>query len=40
LPGEWYVVPITATGGIVRTTSVRLLVGGARIYLPVVLKGN
>jgi hypothetical protein len=40
LPGEWYVVPITATSGIVRTTSVRLLVGGARIYLPVVLKGN
>jgi hypothetical protein len=40
LPGEWYVVPITATGGMVRMTSVRLLVGGARTDLPVILKSN
>jgi hypothetical protein len=38
LPGLWYVVPITATGGLTLTTSVRLLVGGARAYLPAVLR--
>jgi len=38
LPGLWYVVPITATDGVTQTTSVSLLVGGARLYLPVILK--
>jgi hypothetical protein len=38
-PGQWYTVPVIATGGgITRTTTVRLLVGGTRTYLPVVLK--
>jgi hypothetical protein len=33
--GIWYAVPITGTGGgITQTTSVRLLVGGERRYLP------
>jgi hypothetical protein len=39
LPGVWYNIPITATGSVTQTTSVNLLVGGARPYLPVVLKG-
>lgn len=39
LPGLWYTVPITASGGgCTQTTSVGLLVGGARIYLPLILK--
>jgi hypothetical protein len=38
LPGLWYSIPITATNDITRTTSVRLLVGGARLYLPIILK--
>jgi hypothetical protein len=39
LPGLWYGVPITATGGTVtQTTSVGLLVGGARVYLPLILR--
>ncbi len=38
LPGEWYNVPITATNGVAQTTSVRLLVGGVRLYLPTVLR--
>jgi len=39
LPGLWYTVPLTATGsGITQTTSVGLLVGGARVYLPLVLR--
>ncbi len=39
LPGLWYSVPITgAAGGVTSTISVRLLVGGARLYLPVVTK--
>jgi hypothetical protein len=34
-----YTVPITATGGgFMQTASVRLLVGGSRIYLPTVLR--
>ncbi len=41
VPGVWYTVPITATGGgVTQTTSVRLLVGGARIYLPLVLRNR
>jgi hypothetical protein len=40
LPGLWYTMPITATdGGITQSTSVGLLVGGARLWLPVMLKG-
>ena len=40
LPGLWYTIPITATGGgFTRTISAGLLVGGARVYLPLVLKG-
>lgn len=39
IPGVWYTIPITATGsGITQTASVRLLVGGARIYLPMIRK--
>ncbi len=39
LPGLFYTVPITATGGgITRTTKVSLLVGGTRAYLPMILK--
>lgn len=39
LPGQWYTLPLTATGGgFTRTVNVRLLVGGAKIYLPLVLK--
>jgi hypothetical protein len=37
LPGVWYTVPITGTGaGFVRSTSVGLLVGGTRVYLPLI----
>jgi len=39
-PGQWYNVPISATNGITQTTSVGLLVGGARVYLPVVLRNH
>jgi hypothetical protein len=39
-PGQWYNVPITATNGITQTTSVGLLVGGARVYLPMVLRNH
>ncbi|MCX7669533.1 MAG: hypothetical protein N2439_05615, partial [Anaerolineae bacterium] len=40
LPGVWYTIPITATGGgVTQTASVRLLVGGAWVYLPLVLRG-
>ena len=39
LPGLWTTVSITGTGGgIARSTSVGLLVGGARRYLPLVLR--
>jgi len=39
LPGLWYTIPITATsGGVTQSTSVGLLVGGARVWLPVALK--
>jgi hypothetical protein len=38
LPGLWYTIPITGTGGgVTRTVSVSLLIGGAHVYLPVVL---
>ena len=36
-PGVWHTIPITATGGgVTQTASVGLLVGGARVYLPLV----
>ncbi|MDY6878093.1 MAG: choice-of-anchor Q domain-containing protein [Chloroflexota bacterium] len=39
LPGLWYTVSITGTGGtITQTTSASLLVGGTSIYLPLVLR--
>ena len=39
LPGLWYTIPITGTGGgVTQTTSVGLLVGGTRVWLPVVLR--
>jgi hypothetical protein len=39
LPGLWYNIPIIATGGTVtQTTTARLLVGGARVYLPLATK--
>jgi hypothetical protein len=37
LPGNWYTLPITATGPSgARSAQARVLVGGTRIYLPVV----
>lgn len=34
-PGQWFVVPVTATGGTIeQTTTVHVLVGGSRTYLP------
>jgi len=39
LPGLWYTIPITATGGgVAQSTSVGLLVGGARLWLPIMLR--
>lgn len=39
LPGQWYSIPIQATGGgITRTTTINLLIGGTRSYLPIILK--
>ena len=41
LPGLWYTIPITGTGGgVTQTTRVGLLVGGARVYLPLVLRSS
>jgi hypothetical protein len=41
LPAVAYTVPVTATsGGYAATTSVRLSVGGAWVYLPLILKSN
>jgi len=40
-PGLWYTIPITGVGGgFTQTASVRLLVGGARVYLPVTLRNR
>lgn len=40
-PDLWYTVPITATGnGVTQNTSVSLLVGGVRIWLPLVIKSS
>jgi len=40
LPGLWYTISITgAGGGFTQTSSVSLLVGGARLYLPLVVRG-
>ncbi|MFQ5575783.1 MAG: hypothetical protein ACE5G8_02210, partial [Anaerolineae bacterium] len=40
-PGLWFSIPITVTGnGNVVTTSVGLLVGGSKVYLPLVLKNS
>jgi hypothetical protein len=38
LPGQWYNIPVTATNGVTQTTSADLLVGGVRLYLPMVLR--
>lgn len=39
LPGLWHTLLVTATGGsFTRTASIDLLVGGTRIYLPLILK--
>jgi hypothetical protein len=39
LPGLWYNIPLVATGGgFTRTATLTLLVGGDRVYLPVILK--
>lgn len=41
LPGLWYTMPITATGGsLMWITTAHLLVGGARTFLPAVLKNG
>jgi len=40
LPGVWYTVPVTGTGGgFTEVVQVDLLVGGTRVYLPLILKG-
>jgi len=40
LPGLWYTVPVTGTGGgVTEVIWVDLLVGGTRFYLPLILKG-
>ena len=39
LPGLWYNIPITATGGgVTQATTASLLVGGTRVYLPLATK--
>ena len=39
LPGLWHTLLVTASGGgLTRTTSISLLVGGTRTYLPIILK--
>jgi hypothetical protein len=39
MPGLWYSVPITATGGgVTQNATVGLLVGGVRVYLPLFFK--
>ncbi len=41
LPGAWYTIPITASGAsVTQTLSVGLLVGGTRVWLPIVFKQN
>jgi hypothetical protein len=41
LAGLWYTVPITGTaGGLIQTTSVRLLIAGTSLYLPLVVEGS
>jgi hypothetical protein len=38
-PAIWYTIPITATStSVTRTASVGVLIGGVRVYLPIVLK--
>lgn len=38
-PAIWYTFPVTATStSVTRTTSVELLIGGVRLYLPIALK--
>jgi hypothetical protein len=37
MPGLWYTIPITATGSMTQAISVALLVGGARVCLPIIL---
>jgi hypothetical protein len=39
IPGAWYAIPATASGGgFTRTITMNLLVGGTRSYLPTILK--
>jgi predicted outer membrane repeat protein len=39
IPGLWYTIPVTATGGgLTLSAEARLLVGGETLYLPVVVK--
>jgi hypothetical protein len=38
LPGLWATIPITASDGVTRTVDARLLVGGARVRLPIVMQ--
>jgi hypothetical protein len=40
-PGLWYTLPITGSGGgFTQPIGVQLLIGGARVYLPVLLKNS
>jgi hypothetical protein len=39
MPGRWYSVPITGVGGgVTQTSSVGLVIGGSRTYLPVITR--
>jgi hypothetical protein len=39
LPGLWFTLPVTATApGVTQTLNLSLLVGGARVWLPLVLR--
>jgi hypothetical protein len=37
-PAIWYAIPITATGGVTHVSHVGLLIGGTKVYLPLVRK--
>jgi hypothetical protein len=39
MPGLHYDIPITGTNGVTKTTCASLIVGGARVYLPLILNG-
>jgi len=39
LPGLWYTIPTTATGGgFTQTANISLMIGGTRVYLPLIMR--